>query len=480
MLDEFLGLFETFGGIAAKTASQQRLLQHALGCVVGFGRKTLSAILCTIGQQHRDWCAHYRLYSKKRVDIEASFQNLLHTTVGKIGDGKPVTGAMDDTLVRKSGKKIPGVGLMRDPLSPPYRANFVCGQRLTQISVSLCEPDGGVSRMIPVLMRDSPVAKKPHVKAPKEKWDEYRKLKKERNLSMYGVACLKQVRQWLDSAGEAARMFICSVDGSYTNKTVLRRLPHRTTIVGRVRKDAKLFYPPQAQEEKTKRGAKRVYGKRAPTPEELLNDEAVSFQPIHITCNGRQHTLRVKHINNLRWAASGKKDVHLIVIAPLGYRLCKHGRINFRKPVYLICTDPKMGIKEIIAAFLKRWDIEVNFRDEKTLIGAGQAQVRNPQSVKALPQMAVLAYATLLLAGINAFGVGGKPSSIQPPKWYQSQHENQTRASTNDLIAQLRYELWSKAIIPDKLTGFAVSKHDTTKPEKLHLPLNSAAFCANG
>ena len=452
------------------------MVSHALGSVVGLGRKTLSAILCTIGQQHRDWTAHYRLYSKKCIDTELSFQRFLSSVVQRLPAGEAVTSAMDDTILRKRGKKIPGVSFLRDPLGPPYRVNLVRGQRLVQVSVSLCEADDGVCRMIPVLVRDAPVLRKPYKKSSKEEWEEYAKLKKERNLSKYGLSCLRQVRKSLDECGESARMLRVGVDGSHTNKNVLRSLPQRTTVVGRIRKDAKLFYLP----EQRTLGRKRLYGERAPTPKQLLKDETIPWRRIKLRCNGRMHTLKIKDINNLRWAASGSQNVHLIVIDPFGYRLSKHGRLNYRQPVYLICTDPRMSIVDTLKTFLKRWDIEVNFRDEKTVIGAGQAQVRNAESVKAVPQLSILSYATLLMAGINAYGIGGKPSTVLPPKWYQKQHYEKTRASTADLIAELRYELWSKAINPDSFQDFAVSKNQDTKPNKLSLPLESALFCATG
>src|SRR5437763_12976608 len=36
-----------------------------------------------------------------------------------------------------------------------------------------------------------------------------------------------------------------------------------------------------------------------------------------------------------------------------------------------ICTDPALDPREIIEAYFQRWDIEVNFCDEKTLLGVG-------------------------------------------------------------------------------------------------------------
>jgi hypothetical protein len=53
----------------------------------------------------------------------------------------------------------------------------------------------------------------------------------------------------------------------------------------------------------------------------------------------------------------------------MGYRLTKNGKLLYRKPAYLICTDPNADIREILQAYIWRWDIEVNFRDEKITLG---------------------------------------------------------------------------------------------------------------
>ena len=67
---------------------------------------------------------------------------------------------------------------------------------------------------------------------------------------------------------------IFTVDGGYTNQTVLKNLPANTALIGRIRKDAKFFYSPETQPE---RGRKRMYGKAAPTPEELRQGESVPW-----------------------------------------------------------------------------------------------------------------------------------------------------------------------------------------------------------
>jgi len=55
------------------------------------------------------------------------------------------------------------------------------------------------------------------------------------------------------------RQLILCGDGSYTNGNVLKHLPERTTYIGRIRKDAKLYWPLEQTGEKAK-GRPRRYG----------------------------------------------------------------------------------------------------------------------------------------------------------------------------------------------------------------------------
>ncbi len=71
---------------------------------------------------------------------------------------------------------------------------------------------------------------------------------------------------------------------------------------------------------------------------------------------------------------------------PLGYRLRQGSRLLYRQPAYLLCTDPDLSLEEFLQSCLWRWDIEVNFREEKTLIGTGDAHVRTAASNQHLPR----------------------------------------------------------------------------------------------
>jgi hypothetical protein len=124
-------------------------------------------------------------------------------------------------------------------------------------------------------------------------------------------------------------------------------------------------------------------------------------------------------------------------------------KLLYRKPAYLICTDPDLDIAALVQAYVWRWEIEAGFRDEKTVMGTGQAQVRNPNAVKSVPALVVAAYAYLLLAAAE---ISCTASSRPRTKWYPAKPG--MRCSTQQMISLFRTQMWGIAIGGNK-TDFA-------------------------
>lgn len=416
-----------------------------------------------------DWTADYRMYSKERIDCENIFGQIRKEVYAQNREKLLIT-ALDDSLLLKTGKKIPGIKFARDPMGPPFHVNFVRGQRVIQMSAAVSE--GAQASMVPVIFSDASTPNKPRRDAPVETWMRYKEESKARRLSAYGASCINKMRSHM----EKDWALWVAVDGSYTNRTVLNNLPDNTVLIGRIRSDAKLYRLP-ATSNTIGAGRPRLYGSTAPTPEEIRTDEKIPWQTVNACTSGKMHEFRVKVMKCLRWRGSGKHTLQVLIIAPLRYRLTQGSRLLYRDPAYLICTDPDIPAQKVLQAYLWRWGIETNFRDEKTLLGTGQAQVRNPVSVKAVPQMMVASYALLLLAGIKLWGVKGVPQTRTIPKWQML--GKKYRASTGDLIKQLRSELWAHSIASTNLSDF-VSKQDTNQSlSNINIPAWSAILHVN-
>ena len=448
--------------------SVNRVRAHLLAQLVCLGRHTLTGLLATNGQLQKDWSADYRLYSRQRIDPGELFSQVRRGVQRSLGTQEALTVAMDDSILRKSGRKIPGVGYRRDPLSPPFHVNFVRGMRFVQLS-ALSKQRDGFSRMIPIDFQQAPLPARPSHQASAEQQQAYKTALAAANINCLGLERIARLRRQLDSESSApARHLRVVVDGRFTNAKLLKNLLPNTTLIGRIRRDAKLFFLPQNQ---AATGRKRLYGQAAPTPEGLLSDPSVEFQLVQAQLGARNCQFRVKVLGPLRaLQAGGSQNLQLLVIAPLGYRLRKGSKLLYRQPAFLICTDPALDIQSLLQSYLWRWDIEVNFRDQKSLLGIGETQVRNPHSVQSQPALAVAAYGLLLLAAAQA-----NLQALTQPKWRPDSEPK--RLSTASLINLLRHELWN-ASITKSFCHFRSDPGDNHKPRKPQPDLRSALFYA--
>ena len=440
LTDELDALFNECYPAFSNHGSWARCRDLMYGGLTCLGRHTVTGMLAASGKQFVDWSSAYRLFSKQRVDVTKILNIVQSNVLQETGYLPYVVAHMDDTVIKKTGKKIPGTAWRRDALGPPFHTNFIWGQRFIQVSLALPR-DGqfGQSRAIPVDFHHCPTVVKPPKDAGEEQWQAFKEEKKTARLSRQGADRIVLLRENLDDQGYKGKELVIGVDGSYTNKEVLKNLPERTTLVGRIRKDTKLYALPVAQ---PGHGRRRVYGEQLPTPEEIRQSEQYPWQQVKAWAAGKTHNFDLKIIRDVRWRSAGSQNLTLIVIRPLGYRLSKGSRVLYRKPAYLICTQTDLNIKDILQAYLWRWEIEVDFREEKTLLGCGQAQVRNPNSAESLPAFVAAMYGLLHLASHRA---ALKPNTLMlpRPKWYPKDIEK--RLTTGDLLNNLRAQLWAKA-----------------------------------
>ena len=457
---------------SATTSCSVRLHQHMLGLLLCPSKATVSNLICTRGGQHADWTADYRLYSKERVDESVLFGRVRDTLIENLAPGEPLMVALDDTITRKTGKKIHGSGWKRDPLGPAFQTNLVHAQRYLQFSAAW-PLENGEARMVPIDFLHTPTPVKPPKTATPEQLRSYREALKQHNLNCQTLKRLEILRH----ATPAARHLVITGDGSYTNNTILRGKPKDSTYIGRGRKDMVVHYPPEVAAGAN--GRPRRYGALAPTPEQLRQDDSVPWQNVAAFAAGKRHDFRVKTLGPVLWRKAGTDMlIRVVVIAPLGYRLRNGSRMLYRQPAYLICTDPDMPLEKFLQYYLWRWGIEVNFREEKTLIGTGQAHVRTPDSNQHLPAVTVAAYAMLWTATLQALAGGSDFQGLQPPKWRKDRALDGNLPSTGSLLRLLRYETWAGALRPGTFHHFVTKAPPDMNAKKPKPDLPATLFAA--
>ena len=208
----------------------------------------------------------------------------------------------------------------------------------------------------------------------------------------------------------------------------------------------------------------------SPPPEQIRRDDTIPWQTVQAFAAGKSHSFEVKTVAPLRWLGTGETDVRLVVVRPLAYRPRKRARLLYRNPVYLLCTDPELPLERLLQSYLWRWEVELNFRDEKTVIGVGEAQVRSQAAAESVPAFVVAAYAYLLLAGTSK--KPGEPDLPQP-KWRTDTPAQ--RETTARMVGMFRAQLWGKAM-GINLRDFADRKAVGMKPVLFEKSL-PAAVC---
>jgi DDE superfamily endonuclease len=179
---------------ATRSASSSiRLRAHLLAQLVCLGRHTLTGLLSTNGQLDRDWTADYRLYSQQRIEPAALFAQIRRGVQQSLPPGEALVVAMDDSILRKSGRKIPGVGFRRDPLSPAFHVNFVRGMRFVQLS-ALTRQQDGFCRMIPIDFQQAPLPTRPTCKATPEEQSLYQTQLAGANINLVALRRLEALR----------------------------------------------------------------------------------------------------------------------------------------------------------------------------------------------------------------------------------------------------------------------------------------------
>ena len=427
---------------------------------------TVTNLIRLNGQQHQDWSPSYRLYSLDRVDEDVFFRDVLAELHGVLPSNKPLVIALDDTLVRKTGTHIDGVGWKRDPLGPPFQTNLVRGQRYLQASVAWPLEDGA-ARMVPVAFTHAPPAPKPPRGATEEQLAEHRQAKRRMSLNAY---TLNQIDAICRASPPGRRRIFCG-DNSFTNAEVVSHVQEFDTYIGRIRKDADLYHPPVSDPAAPSTGRPRFYGEKAPTPEQLRQDENEPWITVSAFAAGKVHEFRVKTMDKVLWKKTGHKHTQrVVVIAPVRYRLRKGSKLLYRQPAYLLCTDEALPLEELVQYYLWRWGIEVNFREEKSLLGAGDAHVRTAASNQHLPAVIVAAYSLLWVALLRLRARGRMPSILLPPRWRKKPKGGDELPSTGDLLRTLRFEEWARAACRRTFDHFSPGDTPDAKSTKPPLP----------
>ena len=432
LLAAFLEIVWDWRRVFPQERSSRRAIRQALGLLVCLGRRTLTRIIWTNGDEKRSWGAEYFLHSRCRWQAQDLFAPILKRALPFCA-GRYIAVAGDDTRLHKTGRCIQQAFYQRDPLSPPFHVNLMLGLRFLQASllVPLYRHSKVGTRALPIRFQEASPVKRPGRKATAEEWKWYHAMQRKYNLSQKFVTMMKDLREALDVAGAIEKILLMAVDGSFCNRTVFGASFNKTEIIARTRKDAVLCFRAPV-------GSRRFYDPQKFTPESVRQNDSLPWNTTKIFYGGKRRRVRYKVVTEVYWQGGARRrPLRLLVVAPTPYRKRKSSKLYYRQPAFLLTTDLTGHAHTLLQIYFDRWQIEVNHREEKDTLGVGQAQLWNEVSVPKQPVLAVASYSALLLSSLIAFGAERGTAYAPLPRW----RRNARRPSCLDLIALLRKEM---------------------------------------
>jgi len=358
------------------------------GWLLGHGRRVVTRILLAgDGLTVKTFSCYHRFFSQARWTVDAVGRVMLTMVLKFIPEDAPIVVAVDDTLNRKTGKRIWAAGMHHDPLlSTARRAVFSFGHNWVVLSVQLrlpFAPDKVWS--LPILMR---------LYRRKQKKREPGRPRGERKA--IGQATPREYRTRPQLASEMIALLTSWVperiihvvgDSEYAGKSISRHLPDNAHLTSRMVMNAALYDRP-AKRRKGQRGAPRKKGKRLPSPVELAKSKKVRWTKTKVALYGRRVRVWYKTRTALWYNSAGTRLLRIVVV---------HDPSGRRKDDCFFSTDLSLSAKAILELFAMRWPLEVAFYNAKQFLGLQDPQNRTPQAVQRTAPLALYLHTLVIL-----------------------------------------------------------------------------------
>jgi hypothetical protein len=377
----------------------QLFLRLVAGWVVCPSRHTVTGILSYADPDGcRSHDAYHRFFRAGAWCMSALFRAWSAVLVGALCPAGPLWLLTDDTVHKKTGRKMDGAAWCRDAVrSSGQHVVYVWGLKVVPVFLRVIAPWGGEPLALPVHIR------------------------------LYrhgGPTLLELVEEMVNdlAAWFPNRAFYLAADGFYA-PLAGRDLP-RTHVISRMRHDAALYEKPPARRP-GKVGRPRKRGQRLPSPAEMAQ-RAHCWKRVHTCERGRTRT-RLVCVRRVLWYHVCPAREVLLVIS--------RDRDGKEKDDFFFTTDLALAAAVVISEFANRWPVEDTFRNVKQYLGA-----EHPQSWKGRGPERAAAFAYFLYGVIWLWYIrhGHACTPLFRTPWYRQK----TTPSFTDARAALRKALW--------------------------------------
>jgi SRSO17 transposase len=384
-----------------------------------------------VGDGH--WSRFHRFFSHAAWDVDTFSMYLAKLVVTILAPGATFLWSVDDTLCRKRGLTLYGVGMHYDPLiSSKSKALVSWGHDWVVLCLIIEKPFWAPTKVfaLPIAMRlyrnrqGLTKGKKGKAKSSKLKQDPNHRTRPELALELAEL-----VAQWFPNDE-----IIITGDSAYGGQSVLSHLPPKAHLISHVHPKGALYEPAAPKTEKTK-GAPRKKGERLPGMNQWAEDPRQPWTELKFNQFGLHATLAVKTIQALYYKAGKDRLLTIVLVRDL------EGK---RPDQMFYCTKLDWTAKEILSAYACRWAIECTFEYCKQFLGLEDPANRVRKAVERTAPMAMFIY-SLVVVWFHQTGHQLVRFPFRP--WYLKKEE----PSFADMLTTLRlvsYDEKTEQLLP--------------------------------
>jgi DDE superfamily endonuclease len=443
---EFVALIVAFASLFSKPVFQhvQVLL---MGAILSPGKRTVTAALRVMGlSQDEQFQNYHRVLNRALWSGLAAGQVLLGLLVSAFVPTGTIVLGLDDTIERRRGEKITAKGIYRDPVRSSH-AHFVKASGLRWLCLMLLVEIPWAARVwaLPFMT----------ALCPSERYCKERG-RAHRTLTDRARQMLLLAARWLPD-----RAIVVTADSSFAALELLEAVRASITVVTRLRLDAALYEPAPARRA-GQMGRPRKKGKRLPTLERVAADRQTQWQEVtvHDWYGAPQRVVEVE-TGTCVWYHTGMPAV------PIRWVLIRDPQEQFATQA-LLSTQLAATPQQILAWFVRRWQMEVTFEEARAHLGM---ETQRQWSEKAIARttpcvLGLYSFVSLLAARL----LRGQALPARQEAWYAKQC-----ATFSDTMAFVRRGLWSQQHFQMSDTGSDMIKVPRALFERLTETLCYAA-----
>ena len=398
-------------------------------------RRTITGMIVAagaVGQKHHS--TFHRLFSSARWSLDCAGLVVFDLMAPWLGDTVLLAG--DDTLARKRGLKMFGVGMHHDPLlSSRGKAITNWGHSWVVLGVVVRFPLWPERAFcLPILFR---------------LYLNKKSAARDRRVYHTRPELLVEMLTLLCQARKTRRFHLIA-DSAYGGQSVLNHLPKNCDLTSRLLLNARLYGPPPGRVP-GRNGRPRKRGPQLPTPAQMLSQRA---SRVELELYGRRD--RVRLANTVAYVyATPERPLRVVAVEAL---------VGGRGQQAFYSTCSQATPVEVLTWYAWRWSIEVAFHDSKQSLGFEEPQSWTRRAVGRTAPMAMLLYSLIVLWFVRE-GHHSYRALIRP--WYTTK----AKPSFADMLGTVR-----RCSLREQVSSWGLGGQGSRKV--LELLENTAALAA--